>query len=313
MKIKYIVTSAMIALTLINPLTAAEPYRVGYNNWVGFIAFFTAQENGAFKKAGLNVVGKSFAAPGEGLVPLLSGDLDAHLTTLDSVILKAANAPGKISIVTLLDTSAGADALVAKKSITQLSELKGARIAVTVGECNDVLLGKALKKAGLARTDVKIANLDPDAAGAALKAGSVDAAVTWEPWISQLAGESGANVIFSSKDTPNLILDCLATPADDKRAEETKKFIAVLDETTKFIKADPEAAAKLISKALEVPAADIVDMLTKLNLYDSSQAKAQMIETVPAISEELVAFFKEQGIISAPVDISKILKLDHLP
>ncbi|TAG09707.1 MAG: hypothetical protein EAZ42_05890 [Verrucomicrobia bacterium] len=313
MKIKYIVTSAMIALTMINPLTAAEPYRVGYNNWVGFIAFFTAQENGAFKKAGLNVVGKSFAAPGEGLVPLLSGDLDAHLTTLDSVILKAANAPGKISIVTLLDTSAGADALVAKKSITQLSELKGARIAVTVGECNDVLLGKALKKAGLARTDVKIANLDPDAAGAALKAGSVDAAVTWEPWISQLAGESGANVIFSSKDTPNLILDCLATPADDKRAEETKKFIAVLDETTKSIKADPEAAAKLISKALEVPAADIVDMLTKLNLYDSSQAKAQMIETVPAISEELVAFFREQGIISAPVDISKILKLDHLP
>eukprot|EP00903_Cladosiphon_okamuranus_P003573 g3571.t1 len=270
---------AALALALVNPLQAAEPYRVGYNNWIGFISFFLAQENGAFEKAGLEVEGKSFSAPGEGLIPLLSGSLDAHLTTLDSVVLKAANAPGKISVVGLVDTSSGADALVAKKSIGSLADLKGARIGVTVGECNDILLGKALAEAGLDRGDVKITNLDPDAAGAALKAGSVDAAVTWEPWISQLSGDSGANVLFSTRDTPNLLLDCVAVPANDKRAEETKKFIAVLDETTKFVKAHPEEAAKLVSKAMEVPADEIVDMLTKLKLYDGAEAKAQMEET----------------------------------
>ncbi|WP_411826681.1 ABC transporter substrate-binding protein [Luteolibacter sp. AS25] len=314
MKLKQrLLASAALALALVNPLNAAEPYRVGYNNWIGFISFFVAQENGAFEKAGLDVVGKSFNAPGEGLVPLLSGNLDAHLTTLDSVILKAANAPGKLSIVSLVDTSAGADALVAKKSIKELASLKGARIGVTIGECNDVLLGKALEKAGLSRKEVNITNLDPDAAGAALKAGSVDAAVTWEPWISQLAGNSGANVLFSTADTPNLLLDCVAVSTNDKRAEETKKFIAVLDETTKFVRENPEQAAKLVSKTIEVPADEIVDMLTKLKLYDSAESKAQMADTVVTIGEELSAFFKAQDIISKDVDISEILKPDYLP
>ncbi len=312
---KNIIKSLALTCALLTPLHAEEskPYRVGYNNWIGFIAFFTAQENGSFEKAGLNVVGKSFSAPGEGLVPLLSGDLDAHLTTLDSVILKSAQAPGKISIVGLVDTSNGADALVAKKSIDQLAKLKGAKIAVTVGECNDVLLAKALEKANLKREDVQIVSLDPDAAGAALKAGSVDACVTWEPWITQLAGESGANVLFSTADVPNLLLDCVAAPAKDPRAADTRTFLKVLSETTEFVKKNPEAAAKLISDKLELPADEIVEMLKKLELYDAAQSKTQMATSIPAIGAELVAFFKAQGSISEDVDVTKILDPSFLP
>jgi len=312
---KHIIKTLALTCAFLTPLHAEEskPYRVGYNNWIGFIAFFTAQENGAFEKAGLNVVAKSFSAPGEGLVPLLSGDLDAHLTTLDSVILKAAQAPGKISIVGLVDTSNGADALVAKKSIAELAKLKGAKIAVTVGECNDVLLAKALEKAGLKREDVQIVNLDPDAAGAALKAGSVDACVTWEPWITQLAGDSGANVLFSTADVPNLLLDCVATPAEDPRAADTRTFLKVLSETTEFVKTNPEAAAKLISEKMELPADEIVGMLKKLELYDAAQSKTQMATSIPAIGAELVAFFKAQGSITEDVDVTKILDPSFLP
>ena len=312
---KHIVKTIALTCALLCPLHAeeAKPYRVGYNNWIGFIAFFTAQENGAFEKAGLNVVGKSFAAPGEGLIPLLSGDLDAHLTTLDSVILKSANAPGKISIVSLIDTSNGADALVAKKSIDTLAKLKGARIAVTVGECNDVLLAKALESGGLKREDVKIINLDPDAAGAALKAGSVDAAVTWEPWISQLAGESGGNVVFSTADVPNLLLDCVAAPAKDPRAAETRAFLKVISETTEFVKKNPQAAADLIAEKMEIPSADILEMLKKLELYDAAQSKTQMATSVPKIGAELVSFFKAQGSITEDVDVTKILDSSFLP
>ncbi len=312
---KHIIQTLALGCVLLTPLHAEEskPYRVGFNNWIGFIAFFAAQENGAFKKAGLNVVPKSFSAPGEGLVPLLSGNLDAHLTTLDSVILKSAQAPGKISIVGLVDTSKGADALVAKKAIGELVGLKGAKVAVTVGECNDVLLAKALASGGLKREDVQIVNLDPDAAGAALKAGSVDAAVTWEPWITQLAGDSGANVLYSTADVPNLLLDCVAAPANDPRAEDTRTFLKVLSETTEFVKKDPEAAAKLVAGQLELPAEEIVEMLKKLEPYDAAQSKEQMGSSVPAVAEELVAFFKEQGSISGKVDVSKILDPSFLP
>jgi NitT/TauT family transport system substrate-binding protein len=312
---KHIVRTLALSCALVTQLHADDPkpYRVGFNNWIGFIAFFAAQENGAFEKAGLKVEAKSFSAPGEGLIPLLSGDLDAHLTTLDSVILKSAQAPGKISIVGLVDTSNGADALVAKKSIDELAKLKGAKVAVTVGECNDVLLAKALASAGLKRTDVQIVNLDPDAAGAALKAGSVDACVTWEPWITQLTGESGANVLYSTADVPNLLLDCVATPTGNPRAADTRTFLKVLSETTEFVKKDPEAAANLIADKMELPAAEIVDMLKKLELYDAAQSKAQMASSIPAIGAELVEFFKSQGSITETVDVTAILDPGLLP
>lgn len=312
---KHIVKTLALTCALLSPLHAEEskPYRVGFNNWIGFIAFFAAQENGAFEKAGLKVVAESFSAPGEGLIPLLSGDLDAHLTTLDSVILKSAQAPGKISIVGLVDTSNGADALVAKKSIDRLAKLKGAKIAVTVGECNDVLLAKALESGGLKREDVQIVNLDPDAAGAALKAGSVDACVTWEPWITQLAGESGANVLYSTSDVPNLLLDCVATPANNPRAADTRTFLRVLSETTEFVKKNPEAASKLIADKLELPADEIVGMLKKIELYDAAQSKAQMASSIPAIGDELVTFFKSQGSITETVDVPAILDPSFLP
>ncbi len=291
---------------------AAEPYKVGYNNWIGFIAFFVAQEKGLFKDAGLDVQAKSFNAPGEGLIPLLSGDLDAHLTTLDAVVLKSAEAPGQIKVVGLVDTSAGADAVVAAESIKSVKDLKGKKVAVTVGECNEVLLVKALQSAGMTMKDIEVVNMDPDAAGAALKAGSVDAAVTWEPWITQLSG-AGSNVLYSTTDAPNILLDCVAIKSDSKKTDATKSFLKVMDDATKWVKANPKQAAELVSPVVELPPADIEDMLAKVTLYDADESKAQMKTSIPAVAKELADFFKSQGSITKDVDVSSIITTTYLP
>ena len=124
-----------------------------------------AEEKGLFKEEGLAVQKKSFSAPGDGLKPLLAGDLDAHFTTLDSTIIALDKAPGKLKVVYLTDTSAGADAIIAKKEIKSIKDLKGKKVAATVGECNHLLLAKALEKAGLTEKDIKLTNMGPDDAG----------------------------------------------------------------------------------------------------------------------------------------------------
>ncbi len=311
MKKNLVIAAAAVALTCL-PTQAAEPYRVGFNNWIGFIAFFAAEEKGMFADAGLDVQAKSFNAPGEGLVPLLTGDLDAHLTTLDAVVLKSAEAPGKIQIVGLIDTSNGADALVASPDVKSLADLKGKKVAVTVGECNEILLIKALESAGMTTADITVANMDPDAAGAALKAGSVDAAVTWEPWITQLSG-AGSNVLFSTADAPNILLDCVAVSPDSTKVEATKTFLAVLDAATRMVKADPAAAAALVSTKVELPAADIEDMLTKVTLYDAAESAAEMKSNIPAVATELAGFFKKQGSIQKDVSVTDMFTTQYLP
>jgi len=306
---------AATALTAAFSSQAADltPYRVGFNNWVGFIAFFVAEERGDFRKAGLDVQAKSFAAPGEGLVPLLNGDLDAHLTTADAVILKSAQAPGKFRIVQLIDTSAGADAVLGSvPQVVSPTDLKGKRIAATVGECNEILLLKALESAGLTEKDVEIVNMDPDAAGTALKAGQVDAAVTWEPWISQLVGAKEANAIFTSKQAPNLIVDCVAiSPKTDPAT--TKKFLTVLATTTDWVLAHQQEASEIVAKKLELPAGDIAGMLTKVKIFDTAAAKAAMSGPVQKSAEEIAVFFKTKGITSEKVNVAPLFDSSLLP
>ena len=96
--------------------------------------------------------------------------------------------------------------------------MKGRKVAATLGQCNQLLLEKALEKAGLTDKDIQLVNMNPDDAGAAFAAGKIDVAVTWEPWITKVSGEKKGHVIFSSKETPNLILDVLAIST--KTAEE---------------------------------------------------------------------------------------------
>jgi NitT/TauT family transport system substrate-binding protein len=300
-----------IALAFAGRATAEElkTLKVGYNNWVGFIAFFVAEDKGYFKEAGLSVERKSFGAPGEGLVPLLAGDLDVHLSTVDATILRAAKDPGSLKIVALVDTSAGADAVMGSAAVKTPADLKGKKIAVTLGECNEVLLQKALASAGLTDKDATLVNMDPDAAGTALKAGNVDAAVTWEPWISQLIGEGNANAIFTSKDAPNVLTDCVVISAGSEKAKaaEIKAFLGALDKATKFVAEDPDAASAIAGKALETPAADIKGMLGKVELYDLSKSATQMTGQAAKAAEDLLAFFKSKGSIEMTAGIDGLL------
>ena len=309
------VTGLLMILTFLTSVLSshAETLKVGYNNWIGFIGFFVAQEAGYFDERGIDVVAKEFAAPGEGLIPLINGDLDLHLTTLDSVIQKMAQAPGSLQIVYLHDTSNGADALIGSSGVASMADLKGHSVGVTVGECNHLLLVKALESVDLTEADVKVRNMDPDAAGAALKAGAVDAAVTWEPWITEVVS-GGGKVLFSTEDAPNLILDCIAVnPKNaEAKADSISLFIEAVNLGNELAISDPEKAATLIAESLGLSEAEILDMLSGLILYGKKANLELMDSSVTTSAEELVSFFKDQGAVSGDVELDQLVNPSYL-
>ena len=293
---------------------ALKPYRVGYNNWIGYVSLFVAEEKGYFKDEGLDVTKKSFSAPGDGLKPLLSGELDAHFTTADSVIIVLDKAPGKLKIVYLTDTSAGADAIIAKKEITGIKDLKGRQVAATVGECNQLLLEKALEKAGLTDDDIKLTNMSPDDSGAAFAAGKLDVAVTWEPWISQVQAEKKGHVIFSSKEVPNLILDCVAISSDTaaNKGPETKAFLRALNKANEFVMANPAEASKLAAKAIEMKPEDVEGMLPKVKLYGLKGNIEELDGGALGPAKDLAAFFKDRKVNDGIVDAATVFDSSYL-
>lgn len=293
---------------------ALKPYKVGYNSWIGYISLFIAKEKGYFKDEGLDLQMQSFSSPGDGLAPLLGGQLDAHFTTADSVITALDKAPGRLEIVYMTDTSAGADAILAKSDIATPADLKGKTVAATAGQCNELLLRKALTKYGLVPSDIKLTNMNPDDAGAAFAAGKLDAAVTWEPWITKVQGEKKGHVIFSSKEAPNLILDVVAISdktAKDK-ADETKAFLRALNKANELAIADPKAASEIAAKSLELKPEEVLDMLPKVKLYGASENVAQMKGPAIEVGKELAAFFKEVKVNDGVVDTSNIFNPSYL-
>jgi NitT/TauT family transport system substrate-binding protein len=311
------ISLSLSVLAFASSASAAPPlktYKVGYNAWIGSIGFFVAKEKGFFKEEGLDMQGKSFSSPGDGLKPLLSGDLDADLTTADTVLTILDKAPGQIKMVYLTDTSAGADAVLAKKDIADIKGMKGKKVAATLGQCNQLLLDKALEKAGLTEKDIQLVNMNPDDAGAAFAAGQIDVAVTWEPWITKVSGEKKGHVIWSSKETPNLILDVLAISKKvaTTKSAETKAFLRGLNRGYDFVIAHPDEAAAIAGKALEQKPDEVKAMLPKVNLYGLAKNTELMAGPAADATKVVAKFFKEHKVNDTVVDTSNVYDASFL-
>jgi NitT/TauT family transport system substrate-binding protein len=107
---------------------------IGYNQWIGLVGVFTAKEKGYFKDAGLNVEFKQFSGPADGIPPVIAGQLDGTFTTADTPILLAKDAGADVmKNVFIVDTSNGADGIVAQTGINSVKDLKGKTVAATTG------------------------------------------------------------------------------------------------------------------------------------------------------------------------------------
>jgi NitT/TauT family transport system substrate-binding protein len=297
------------ATLLAGTAQAAETLKVGYNQWIGSAGMFVAMEKGLFKKHGVDVEFTEFAGPGDGVAAVLAGQLDGVMTTTDNVILLADKAgPGKMVQVFFTDTSAGADAIVAKKEYTSMADLKGKTVAATIGQVNHLLLIKALHSNGLTEADVNLVNMDAEVAGAAFVAGKLDAAVTWEPWLSK-GKAGGGNIVFSSADAPNLILDTFAVNADIAAAKPAAiaAFIAAVDEGTQLVMDKPEESLKILAKFLGTSEEETQGMLSGVKLYGMKENTALFAggELVGA-AQEVADFLKEREIIGKPMDVAPL-------
>ncbi len=284
---------------------SGEPFLVGYNQWIGSVGVFLAKEKGYFKDAGLDVQMKQFAGPADSVPPLIGGKLDAALTTADTAILLSQQAnENPVKNVFITDTSAGADAIVAQGDIKSLKDLKGKTVAATKGQCNELLLLKGLRSVGLSDKDVTVTNMDADAAGAAVVAKKIPAAVTWEPWITK-ARNAGATVIYSSKEAPNLILDVVTVSQKTmtNKPADVRALVAACVKGNEYAIKNPNEAAKVAAKYFGSTEKEALDMMTKVKLYSGAQNSSLMgTEAAPGpvtqSAKEISDFFMSQKVMA---------------
>jgi len=201
---------------------------VGSNQWPGYEPMYAAQQLGWLNKHDIKLM--EYTSTTEVIDALKFGLLDAAGLTLDE-FLTAREAGVDVSIVMVLDASDGADALIAKSNIKQLSDLKGKYIAVESTAVGELLLQAALKKSGLQVSDIHRVYATPSEHVTLFRQGKVDAVVSFNPYLSKLEA-LGGNRLFDSAMIPETIVDVLVV-RDAMVAEQTEHIQALIHHTLK--------------------------------------------------------------------------------
>ncbi len=236
---------------------AAQPLKVGYSDWPGWVAWQVAIDKGWFKEAGVAVDFEWFDYSAS-MDAFSAGKIDAvTMTNGDALVTGAAG--GKSVMIMLTDYSNGNDMIVAKPGIKSLKELKGKKVAVEEGLVEHLLLLNGLKKAGMKESDVTLVNAKTNEMPQVLASGDVAAIGAWQPIAGQaMKSVPGSRPVYTSANEPGLIYDVLAvSPASAKQHKaEWLKVVKVWDRVVKYIndpKTQPDAVKIMAARVGVTP------------------------------------------------------------
>jgi NitT/TauT family transport system substrate-binding protein len=244
-------------------------YRVGLGPWVGFGPLYLAQEKGFFKEAGVDVDLIVLTGIAERNSALKSGKLDALAAPVDYFVLSAGNGI-KTTIVMAIDESVGGDGIVAKKSIKQVSDLRGKKVAFQRGLPSEFFLRALLQQNGLKLSELDYTDMETAQGGAAFIAGQVDAAVVWEPWLTKAAEQGDGHILASTKEYPNLIVDCIAftKEAVSRSPQDVDKIVKAVLKAIDYWKQNPEEANRIMAPHFQLDPAKYAAVLSGARFTD---------------------------------------------
>ena len=303
----------LITLALLAGAAAAQAQdtkvAIAMSGWTGFAPLTLAKEAGLFKKHGLDVTIKKIPQKDRHLA-IASGDVQCAATTVETWVVWNANGVATTQIFQL-DKSYGADGMVVKPGIGKISDLKGKTVAASApGTAPYFTLAWMLKKNGLSPKDVKVVNLEPQAAANAMIAGTadLDAAMTYEPYLSAVRAKPEAGKIIATTLDYPMIMDTFGcTPKF--LAENPKAAKALADgyfDAVEMIRKDPKKSFEIMGADVKQSGEAFEASQKYLRWQDREANQKFFAGEHAAFSKEAAELLLEAGIIKQLPDMGKL-------
>jgi len=173
-----------------------------------------------------------------------------------------------------VDWSRGGDAIIVKRGINSVNDLKGKKIALAVPAPAQTMLVTALESAGLSMDDVELIKTSDNLKAAELfRSPDVDAAVVWSPDdIIATRDVPGSKILLTTREQSHIIGDIMFAK-EDVMESKREMFNAFYEGWMKAVAelknpANTEKAAKYLAEFTEVSVEDSKGMME--NVYYSS-------------------------------------------
>lgn len=269
--------ATLVTILLCAQAGSAEPLKIGYTVWVGAGPLFLAQEKRLYEKHGVQVELIKIDDTKLRYAAVAAKRLDGLVSVLETLPLYI-KPHFRVKAVLPMDYSAGAEGIVAAKTIKTLSELRGKKVAFEAGSYAEFYVTYVLREAGLEMSDIRSVNMKASDAGAAMIAGQVDAAMTWEPWLTKAKHAAHAHLLHDSSHMSDIGVGILAFRDDviQTRREEIRGVVKAWLEALDYYKKHRDESLKIMAKKvggwLERPE-DYATTLKKVGFYDEQALK----------------------------------------
>ncbi len=182
-----------------------KPLKIAAQVWPGYSFLYLAEQEGWFETYLIKLLETQNLA--ESSLLLSEGQVDGAALTLDEVI-HIVDQGVDLNVILILDSSVGADVVMADASITRLAQLKGKKIGVETSTLGMIMLAELLKASQLNPDEITYIPISANHIQS-WEQENMDAIITYTP-VSDHFEKQGLINIFDSRQFTGRIIDVLA-------------------------------------------------------------------------------------------------------
>lgn len=281
---------------------------IGMSGWTGFAPLSLAANAGLFKKNGVDAEIRMVPQL-ERHLALASGAVQAVATTVDTQIFYASTGVN-VTQVLVLDRSNGGDGIAARASIGKIADLKGKTVGVDgPGSTPYFMLSYMLKRNGLSVKDVTVVRLAPQPAATAFVAGQNDAAVTYEPYLSQVRANPQAGKILTTTVDYPVVVDTLAFQPDfiAKNPAIVKGVIAGFFDALAMIEKEPAKSYEIMGAVVKQSGEQFAGSAKFIKWLNRAENVEYMGKGLPEFIDYAAQIQLENGVTKATPDLKQLI------
>jgi len=229
----------------------AEKATIAFSSSLNAFLADMALVKGFFQQEGLEVTPHLHAYGKLALEEMLAGKAD-FATVAETPVMFAILNGADLSIIATIHKSKIDSAIVARtdKGIVTPGDLKGGKIAATLGTTSDFFLDVFLAVNAIAREDIELVNLRQEEMAQALAEGKIDAVSAFNPFliaIQKQLGESGTT--FYNKNIYTKTFNIVSTKEFvNNNPGKVTKVLRALYRAEKFFEENPEESLKIAAE-----------------------------------------------------------------
>lgn len=214
------------------------------------IMLFIAEDQHFFEANGINFTIKTYNTGLATTDALLNNNVDIAGAAEYPIVARAFEKEN-ISIISSVSKAYIVQLVgLTDRGIRNVSDLKGKRIGLPRGTLQEFYLGRFLDLHDMSIRDVTLINTIPGQVADAIPNGSVDAVVTWEPFVSRIQEQHKNGTVSWSVQNNQAVYSVLVCRNDwiKQHPDLVRRFLSSLSQAERYIVLHPAEAKVILQK-----------------------------------------------------------------